>query len=183
MWSSHRCLQFLPRQPEPPSPSIPPHTALLCRSAPVELALLGCNAPPPFPHPRTLWPAKRNALSCGLKFHTMTQLSSDPEMSCFMLWLKHTDVTASLWPRNDRSRVGSSCCGCRTQDVARGMQACATRQDGLWGVRTASGGSGRRRGEQQRPHEHTAGRTGGRPHGQEQGALGSPPLLPGTSGL
>lgn len=58
----------------------------------------------------TLWPVKRKARSCGLKFQTMTQLSSDPEMSCFMLGLKHTDVTASRWPRKDRSNVGSSGC-------------------------------------------------------------------------
>ena len=31
-------------------------------------------------------------------------------MSCFMFGLKHTDVTASLWPRKERSRVGSSGC-------------------------------------------------------------------------
>lgn len=57
---------------------------------------------------QTLWPVKRKARSCGLKFQTMTQLSSEPEMSCFMLGLKHTDVTASRWPRNERSSVGSS---------------------------------------------------------------------------
>ena len=58
----------------------------------------------------TLCPVKRYALSCGLKFQTMTQLSSDPVMSCFMLLLKQTEVTASLWPRKERSSVGSSGC-------------------------------------------------------------------------
>lgn len=58
----------------------------------------------------TLCPAKRYARSCGLKFHTMTQLSSDPETSCFMVGLKTTLVTASLWPLKDLSSVGSSGC-------------------------------------------------------------------------
>ena len=40
----------------------------------------------------------------------MTQPSKLPEISCFMLWLNATDVTASLCPRKDLSSVGSSGC-------------------------------------------------------------------------
>jgi hypothetical protein len=54
-----------------------------------------------------LWPAKRKARSCGLKFHTITQESVLPETSCFMFGLKATLVTESLCPRNERSRAGS----------------------------------------------------------------------------
>lgn len=65
---------------------------------------------------RTLWPAKRYARSCGLKFQTMTQLSREPVISCFMFELKQTEVTASLCPRKERSRVGSSGWGGRVHD-------------------------------------------------------------------
>lgn len=58
--------------------------------------------------PRTLCPARRKARSWGLKFQIMTEPSREPEMSCFMLVLKQTAVTASLWPRKARSSVGSS---------------------------------------------------------------------------
>jgi hypothetical protein len=62
----------------------------------------------PHAHARTVCPAKRNARSCGLKFQTITLPSSDPEISCFRLELNATEVTASLWPRKERSSVGSS---------------------------------------------------------------------------
>lgn len=45
-------------------------------------------------------------------------------MSCFMLGLKHTEVTASLWPRKERSRVGSS--GCKGSTCAQGEQVMHT---------------------------------------------------------
>ncbi len=68
----------------------------------------------------TLCPAKRKARICGLKFQTITWPSSEPEMSCFRFVLKATEVTASRWPRKERSRVGSS--GCANQE-ARGSAA------------------------------------------------------------
>jgi hypothetical protein len=58
----------------------------------------------------TLWPANLKARSWGLKFQTITTPSNEDETTCFMLGLKTTDVTASLWPRKDRSREGSSLC-------------------------------------------------------------------------
>ena len=57
---------------------------------------------------RALWPVKRNARSAGLKFHTITLLSSEPVMSCFMFGFHTTELTASRWPRKLRSSVGSS---------------------------------------------------------------------------
>lgn len=59
---------------------------------------------------RTLWPANRKARIWTLKFHTMTDESIEPETSCFIFGLKHTDVTVSRWPRNDRSKLGSPAC-------------------------------------------------------------------------
>ena len=56
----------------------------------------------------SLWPRKRKARSCSLKFQTMTQPSRPPETSCFMLGLKQTEEIASLWPRKERSREGST---------------------------------------------------------------------------
>lgn len=56
----------------------------------------------------TWWSEKRNARSWGLKFQIMRHPSCEPEMSCFMLGLKATLLTASLCPRNDLSSVGSS---------------------------------------------------------------------------
>jgi hypothetical protein len=38
----------------------------------------------------------------------MIDPSREPETNCFILGLNTTLVTASLWPRNDRSSVGSS---------------------------------------------------------------------------
>lgn len=67
----------------------------------------------------TLWPAKRKARSWGLKFQTITQLSSEPEISCFKLVLNATHVTASLWPLKDLSSVGSS--GCMSARVPPGV--------------------------------------------------------------
>jgi hypothetical protein len=48
-----------------------------------------------------------NALSCGLKFHTMTTWSAAPDASCLRDGAKLTLVTAPLWPRKLRSNVGS----------------------------------------------------------------------------
>jgi hypothetical protein len=48
-----------------------------------------------------------NALSCGLKFHTMTTWSAAPDASCLSDGAKLTLVTAPLWPRKLRSNVGS----------------------------------------------------------------------------
>eukprot|EP00983_Pelagomonas_calceolata_P067741 1149592-Pelagomonas_calceolata.AAC.5 len=64
----------------------------------------------------------------------MTQLSREPEMSCFMLLLKQTEVTASLWPRKERSRVGSSgCAGCQNKyQRARRFVIEADRSDGVF---------------------------------------------------
>ena len=56
----------------------------------------------------SLWPTNRYARSWSLKFHTMTQPSWPPEMSCFMFGLKQTEEMASLWPRKERSRPGST---------------------------------------------------------------------------
>ncbi len=53
-------------------------------------------------------PVKRYARICGLKFQIMSELSFDDVMSCFMFGLNAQHVTASLCPRNVRSRVGSS---------------------------------------------------------------------------
>ena len=41
----------------------------------------------------TLCPMNRKARSCGLKFHNMTQLSPDPEASCFNDGENDTEVT------------------------------------------------------------------------------------------
>jgi len=60
----------------------------------------------------TLWtgplcPTNLNGRILGLKFHTMTVLSWEPEMHCFRLGLKHVEITPSLWPLNERLRAGS----------------------------------------------------------------------------
>ena len=44
----------------------------------------------------------------GLKFQTMTVPSTDPEMTCLRLGLKHEEVTPSLWPLKDLLRAGSA---------------------------------------------------------------------------
>ena len=55
-----------------------------------------------------LCPTKRNGLTLGLKFHTMTVPSREPETTCLRLGLKQVESTPSLWPLNERLRAGSA---------------------------------------------------------------------------
>ena len=64
-----------------------------------------CTAP--------LCPTKRNGRIIGLKFHTITVPSSEPDTTWRKFGLKQEDVTPFLWPLKERLSDGSATCPVR----------------------------------------------------------------------